>query len=67
MKPYRKGKIRWGALTGVLTTIGGAVVTVVTHPDVLNEALTKVGVTGVLAGAIISAITKAVVRKEYER
>lgn len=63
----RKPKIRWSALTGVLTTLGGIAVTVVTHPDVIQATATRVGVSVAVVGAVVQAITKALVRDEHER
>lgn len=63
----RKKKVRWGALTGALTTIAGIVGTVIAHPDVIASAAAKFGVSAALVGAIVQAVTKSVVRREYER
>lgn len=69
---HRKGKIRWGSVAALATTIVG----VVTDPDVAAAAKTvgiaipALGTVShllILAGAISQAVTKPVKRKESER
>jgi len=63
----KKPKVRWGALTGILTSLAGIAVTLANDPHVITTVAGKLGVSAVLLGTVIAGVTKAVVRKEHER
>lgn len=63
----RKGKIRFGALGALAAKLGSVALVVASDPGVLSSVAGKVGVSSAILTSIVQAITKPIVRREYER
>lgn len=59
----KKPKIRWGSLlAGVVSVVG-----ILGDPDLLGYLPHKVGAAVGLAGVVVAAYKKSVIREEHER
>lgn len=59
-------KFRIPGLAGVLSTLGGVLITILKDPHILSTVAGKIGIPIVLAGAIVQAVTQPVTRTPEE-